>query len=300
MKTKARQEKPFEQKKNYKTLMFENPLEYIRTQLKSTFSQGETRAFTRLILEEVCNLSFSEIASCKFNDLSDNKKQNIISIVKRLQNNEPIQYILGNTEFYGLKLKVTPAVLIPRPETEELAEWILQETKHPTPHILDIGTGSGCIAIVLAKKLKDATVYAWDVSDKALEVAKENARDNDVSVNFSEIDALKPQPVKQHLQIIVSNPPYIREMEKELMTNNVLDYEPHMALFVPNNKALLFYNRIADIAQEQLISNGWLYFEINQAKGAEVVQLLKEKGFVNVELKQDISGNDRMIRAMKK
>ncbi len=299
MKTKARQEKPFEQT-NKTDLMFENPVEYIRTQLKSTFTQGEIRAFTRLILEEVCNLSFFEIASCKFNDLSDNKKQNIISITKRLQNNEPIQYILGNTEFYGLTLKVTPAVLIPRPETEELVEWILQENKQPTPHILDIGTGSGCIAITLAKKLKDATVYAWDVSDKALEVAKENAKTNNVCVNFSQTDALQPQAVNEHLHIIVSNPPYIREMEKEAMTSNVLDYEPHMALFVPDSKALLFYNRIADIAQQQLSSNGWLYFEINQAKGAEVVQLLKEKGFANVELKQDISGNDRMVRAMKK
>ena len=299
MKTKARQEKPFEPT-NKTDLMFENPVEYIRTQLKSTFTQGEIRAFTRLILEEVCNLSFTEIASCKFNDLSDNKKQNIISIVKRLQNNEPIQYILGNTEFYGLTLKVTPAVLIPRPETEELVEWILQETKQPKPHILDIGTGSGCIAITLAKKLKDATVYAWDVSTKALEVAKENAKTNDVFVNFSETDALQPQPVNPYLHIIVSNPPYIREIEKEVMTSNVLDYEPHMALFVPNSNALLFYNSIADIAQKQLISNGWLYFEINQANGAEVVQLLKEKEFVNIELKQDISGNDRMIRAMKK
>jgi release factor glutamine methyltransferase len=280
--------------------MFENPVAYIRTQLNNTFTLGEIRVFTRLILEEVCNLSVSEIASCKFNDLSDNKKQNIISIVKRLQNNEPIQYILGNTEFYGITLKVTPAVLIPRPETEELVEWILQETKQPTPHILDIGTGSGCIAITLAKKLKDTTVYAWDVSGQAIEIAKENAKANNVSINFSVNDALKPQSVKQHLDIVVSNPPYIREMEKELMTNNVLDYEPHMALFVPNNKALLFYNRIADIALEQLTSKGWLYFEINQAKGAEVVQLLKEKGYENVELKQDISGNDRMIRAMKK
>lgn len=280
--------------------MFKDPVTYIRTQLNSTFSQGEIRAFTRLILKEVCNLSFPAIASCKFNDLSDNKKQNIISIVKRLQNNEPIQYILGNTEFYGLTLKVTPTVLIPRPETEELVEWILQDTKQPAPHILDIGTGSGCIAIALAKKMNDATVYAWDVSAKALEVAKENAKTNGVSINFSEKDALKPQPLNPHLHIIVSNPPYIREVEKELMTSNVLNYEPHMALFVPNNKALLFYNSIANIALQQLTSNGWLYFEINQANGAEMVQLLKEKGFINIELKQDISGNDRMIRAMKK
>ena len=203
--------KLFEQK--YKTpLMFKNPVEYIRTQLNNSFSPGEIRAFTRLILEEVCNLSVSEIASCKFNDLSDNKKQNITSIVKRLQNNEPIQYILGATEFYGLPLKVTPAVLIPRPETEELVEWILQETKQPQPHILDIGTGSGCIAITLAKKIKDATVDAWDVSPPSLEVAKENAKLNNVSVNFSKVDVLQPLQKSQHFDIIVSNPPYIREI----------------------------------------------------------------------------------------
>ena len=291
--------KAFEQKRN-QLLMFENPAEYIRNQLNETFSLGEIRTFTRLILEEVCNLSFSEIASCKFNDLSDNKKQNIISIVKRLQNNEPIQYILGNTEFYGLTLKVTPSVLIPRPETEELVEWILLETTQPNPNILDIGTGSGCIAITLAKKIDNATVEAWDVSREALNVAKENATINHVTVNFLEVDALKPLQENQRFDIIVSNPPYIREMERKTMSSNVLDYEPQLALFVPDNKALIFYNRIADIALQQLNSDGWLYFEINHAKGAEVVQLLKEKGFVNIELKKDISRNDRMVRAMKK
>ena len=279
--------------------MFKNPVEYIRTQLNDTFSTGEIRAFTRLILEEECNLSFLEIASCKFNDLSDTKKQNIISIVKRLQNNEPIQYILGKTEFYGLEFKVAPEVLIPRPETEELVEWILLETKQPSPQILDIGTGSGCIAISLAKKMSSATVDAWDVSPKALSIAKDNATINNVSVNFLEVDVLKYQQDKRRFDIIVSNPPYIKEIEKKLMTKNVLDFEPHIALFVPDNQALIFYNSIADIAQVQLKNNGWLYFEINQAKGTEVVQLLKEKGFVNVELKQDISGNDRMVRAMK-
>ncbi len=278
--------------------MFKNPVEYIRNQLNDTFSVGEIRAYTRLILEEVCNLSYSDIASCKLNDLSDNEKQNIISIIKRLQNNEPIQYILGNTEFYGLNFKVTPAVLIPRPETEELVEWILLDTKHPNPHILDIGTGSGCIAIALAKKM-NAVVNAWDVSTKALDIAKENAIANNVSVIFSEIDVLKYQQNEQRFDIIVSNPPYIKEAEKKMMSKNVLDFEPQQALFVPDSDALIFYNRIADIAQQQLTNNGMLYFEINQAKGIEVVQLLEKKGFVNVELKKDISGNNRMVRAMK-
>ena len=283
----------------YNCLMFKNPVEYIRTRLTESFTPGEIRVFTSLILEEVCNLSISDIVACKFNDLSDNEKQNIIRITKRLQNNEPIQYILGKTEFYGLNFKVSPAVLIPRPETEELIEWILLNTKTVNPHILDIGTGSGCIAIALAKLMRYATVDAWDISDGALKVAKENATANNVSVQFSKIDVLQAVLPNKHFDIIVSNPPYIKESEKEMMSKNVLDFEPHEALFVRNHEALIFYNRIAEIANKQLNKNGLLYFEINQANGLEVVQLLKEKNFVNVELKKDISGNDRMVRAMK-
>ena len=279
--------------------MFTNPVEYIRSQLKKTFSPGEIRIFTRLILQEVCNLSYSDILLCKFNDLSDNKKQNIISIVKRLQNNEPIQYILGSTEFYGLTFKVSPAVLIPRPETEELVAWILQETLHTTTTILDVGTGSGCIAISLAKKMPKSIVYAWDISRETLAIAQENAVLNQVTVHFSQVDVLQSIPTNQQYNLIVSNPPYIREMEKEQMSSNVLDYEPHHALFVPNSNSLLFYHRIAEIAQQQLAKNGWLYFEINQAKGAEVVKLLKKMQFTQIELRKDISGNPRMVRAMK-
>ena len=279
--------------------MFENPVEYIRTQLSKIFTLGEIRVFTTLILKEVSNLSFSDIIACKFKDLSDNEKQNIISIVKRLLNNEPIQYILGKTEFYGLEFKVSPAVLIPRPETEELIEWILLETKKINPHILDIGTGSGCIAIALAKKMQYATVDAWDISESALEIARQNAITNNVSVEFSNVDVLKSLSVRKYFDIIVSNPPYIKESEKEKMEKNVLDYEPHEALFVANNDALIFYNRITDIAKENLNENGVLYFEINRANGVEIVQMLKRKGLMNIELKKDISGNNRMIRAMK-
>lgn len=279
--------------------MFENPVDYIRTHLSDIFTLGEIRAFTTLILKEECNISFSDIIACKFTELSDNEKQNIISIVQRLQNGEPIQYIIGHTEFYGLDFKVTPSVLIPRPETEELIEWILLETKQLNPHIVDIGTGSGCIAIALAKKMKYATVDAWDVSAKALEVAKNNAISNSVSIKFTAVDVLKEQSFNKKFDIIVSNPPYIKDCEKEVMSKNVLDFEPHQALFVSDNDALIFYNRIADIAMQELNTNGWVYFEINQANGLEVVQLLQARGFVDVELKKDISGNDRMVRAMK-
>ncbi|NLC49091.1 MAG: peptide chain release factor N(5)-glutamine methyltransferase [Bacteroidales bacterium] len=271
----------------------------MRTHLSEGFTVGEIRAFTTLILKEVCNLSFSDIVACKFTELSDNEKQNIISIVKRLQKGEPIQYILGVTEFYGLDLKVTSSVLIPRPETEELVEWILLETKQLNPHILDIGTGSGCIAITLSKKMKYATVDAWDVSAEALEVAKENAKANNVSIKFSKVDVLAKQDLDKRFDIIVSNPPYIIESEKKVMSKNVLDFEPHQALFVSNNDALIFYDRIADIAVKLLNKNGMLYFEINQAYGQQIVQLLQQKNFINIELKKDISGNYRMIRAMK-
>ncbi len=277
--------------------MFENPVDYIRTHLIEMFTLGEIRVFTSLILEEVCNLSFSDIATCKFNELSDNEKQKIVCIVKRLQNDEPIDYIIGMTEFYGLVFKVNPSVLIPRPETEELVEWILLETKEVNPHILDIGTGSGCIAIALAKKMKYSIVDAWDVSGEALDVAKENAISNKVSISFSRVDVLKPQQFHQTFDVIVSNPPYIKESEKEVMGKNVLNFEPHQALFVADQDALIFYSSIADIAKKQLNTNGMLYFEIHQAKGHEVVQLLKNKGFVDVQLRQDMSGNYRMVRA---
>ena len=164
---------------------------------------------------------------------------------------------------------------------------------------MDIGTGSGCIAIALAKKMRYATVEAWDISEEALAVAKENALLNKVSVQFYNVDVLNAENTHKRYDIIVSNPPYIKELEKEQMEKNVLDFEPHLALFVPNDDALIFYNRIADIAKSQLNNNGLLYFEINQAKGEEVIQILKDKDFINVELKKDISGNSRMVRAMK-
>ena len=276
--------------------MFENPDEYIRNQLADKYTHGEVRIFSTLILKEVCNLSLTDIVACKFNELSDKEKQKIVSIVNRLRGNEPIQYILGKTDFFGLNFKVNPSVLIPRPETEELVEWILLEIKKINPHVLDIGTGSGCIAITIAKHFQYATVEGWDISEKALEIANENGQLNEVYVKFSKVDVLKDHVSQKQYDIIVSNPPYIKESEREIMEKNVLNYEPQEALFVPNEEALIFYDRIADIAKKQLIDGGMLYFEINQAKGDEVVQLLNAKGFVDVELRKDISGNERMVR----
>lgn len=279
--------------------MFENPVEYIYTQLNEIYTKSELRVLSSLILKEVSNLSFSDIVNRKFKNLSNTEKQKIIHIVERLQNNEPIQYVLGKTEFYGLDFKVNPSVLIPRPETEELVEWVLLETKQINPHLLDIGTGSGCIAIALAKHLHYGTIDAWDISEKALEVAIENATLNNVSIKFSVVNVLKPVDLDKRFDIIVSNPPYITVSEKSFMKKNVLDFEPHEALFVTDEESLIFYNKISDIALKMLNSNGHLYFEINQAKGTDVMELLKRKGFENVELRNDISGNSRMIKAMK-
>ena len=279
--------------------MFENPVEYIRSQLIEIYTKSELRVISSLILEEVCNLSFSDIVSCKFKNLSITEKQKITHIIKRLQNNEPIQYVLGKTEFYGLDFIVNPSVLIPRPETEELVEWILLETKQINPHLLDIGTGSGCIAIALAKHLHYGTVDAWDISKEALKVAKDNAALNHVSIKFSKVNVLEPIDTDKRFDIIVSNPPYITVSEKKLMEKNVLDFEPHEALFVPNEESLIFYSKISDIALKMLNPKGSLYFEINQAKGTDVMELLIRKGFQDVKLRKDISGNSRMIKATK-
>ena len=228
-----------------------------------------------------------------------------------LHNEKPIQYIIGETEFYRLPFYVNQHVLIPRPETEELVEWIISlpnsSQKEKNLNILDIGTGSGCIAISLAKNLPNASVFAIDISKKALQVAKQNAVLNEVTVEFIEYDILSSNIIQTpsirgknlnlKFDIIVSNPPYVRQLERQEIKNNVLNYEPHIALFVENDNPLLFYNHIIDFAKENLTKNGKLYVEINQYLGQETVTLLKEKGFTNIELKKDLFGNDRMVRA---
>jgi release factor glutamine methyltransferase len=228
-----------------------------------------------------------------------------------LKKEKPIQYILGETEFYGLPFLVNVNTLIPRPETEELVEWIIKSTNYEIQstklRILDIGTGSGCIAISLAKNIPNAEVSAIDVSEKALATAKKNAEINKIVVNFINVDILKINDLAElptsnfqlptQFDIIVSNPPYVRNLEKAEIKPNVLEYEPHLALFVEDTDALLFYRKIANLAKENLSENGQLFFEINQYLGKETVELLEDLGFKNIELKKDIYGNDRMIRS---
>ena len=266
--------------------------------LESLYGIEEAESFFYLILENKHQMKRIDLA---LNSNFDFSEEDILiweKIKSRLLKEEPIQYILGSTHFMDLSFKVTPDVLIPRPETEELVEWIINESKNRTSlKILDIGTGSGCIAISLAHHLPNAEVFAIDVSAKALQMAKQNALLNHVEVHFLEIDILKAENLPQQFDIIVSNPPYVRNLEKEEIKNNVLEHEPHLALFVDDFNALIFYKKIAELAIKNLNNNGQLFFEINQYLGREMVQLLEDLQFSNIELRKDIYGNARMTRA---
>lgn len=275
----------------------QNPKDFIKSELKDLYSPDEISSLTRLILEKEFAIPFADILACKFNHLSDAEMQKLTEIVGKLKNSEPIQYILGESDFFGLAFYVNGSVLIPRPETEELVQWVLESAENKPMKILDIGTGSGCIAVTLAKKLPSAEVHAWDISEDALEVARKNAERNGVKVIFVKRDMLLEPVSDEKFDIIVSNPPYVTEVEKTEMQENVLNFEPHLALFVPDDNALVFYEKIADFALTNLNKGGQLFFEINRAKGADIARLLEEKGFKNIELRKDISGNERMVMA---
>jgi release factor glutamine methyltransferase len=270
-------------------------------ELSSIYDGAEAESFFYLILEEKHQLKRIDLALNIDFKLSETEVQNWNFILEKLKQEIPIQYILGKTNFYGLDFEVNENVLIPRPETEELVDWILsnQQIDKPTNplRILDIGTGSGCIAITLAKNLPSAEVFAIDVSESALAIAKKNAVKNNAEVNFLQKDILETIDLEQQFDIIVSNPPYVRNLEKAEIKKNVLDNEPHLALFVEDNDALVFYRKIAQLAQKNLSENGQLYFEINQYLGKETVELLENLGFKNIELRKDIYGNHRMIRS---
>ena len=276
-------------------------LKDLQTSLKGEYSESEIHVLGMLILEKLTG--FSRIWLLIHKELKLNDEQNIIAsqYLERLKNHEPIQYILGETEFYGLKFKVNPSVLIPRPETEELVEWV--KPPHPpkggflsgTPTLLDVGTGSGCIAVALKKKYPSATVSAIDISAEALKVASENAALNQVDVEFIQDDILHPATTDRKWDVIVSNPPYIPASEQRYLHKNVTDFEPHLALFVQDNDPLIFYRKIAEFALSHLTAGGRLYVEIHQSLGRQCCQLLESMGFQSVELRKDLSGNDRMI-----
>lgn len=269
----------------------------IQEGLANKYTAGEIKALTRILAIEL--LGVSQMAYFLKDDFTLTAEQEALlcNAIVRLQKQEPIQYILGYSDFCGLRFKVTPATLIPRPETSELVEWIASEATG-YESILDIGTGSGCIAISLAYKLPQSKVTAWDISNEALAVATENSKANSQTVTFEQVDILAYEPKGEQFDIIVSNPPYIKENEKEAMHANVLDWEPHTALFVPNNDPLLFYRIIAKKGLQILTPGGRLYFEINRAHGKETMEMLAALGYTSIELRKDFAENDRMIRAI--
>jgi len=265
--------------------------------LGALYDASEIEALTLLVVSEICGLSKAKIKAFPETEIAQTQYEKLNATLTRLKTGEPIQYILGHTEFYGLPFKVNPSVLIPRPETEELVEWALAvgSGQLAVGSILDIGTGSGCIAISLKKNLPDAQVSAIDISTQALATAKQNAELNEVEINFIEGDILNIKSEIPKSGIIISNPPYVTLKDKKQMHTNVNDFEPHTALFVPDNDPLIFYKAIADFALKNLSENGKLFFEINESLGNETVELLKGKGFKNIDLRKDMSGRDRMV-----
>lgn len=272
---------------------------YIKQAINSQYPDTEASAIAKAILTDVFQLSTTDLYASKDMNFSTNQAEKLEVIITRLRANEPLQYILGNCYFCGLDFHVEPGVLIPRPETAELVEWIISDRKDSDSpiRILDIGTGSGCISISLAKNLPKSEVHAWDISEDAIRIASGNANRLDANVRFLQTDVLGQIPTDTMMNVIVSNPPYITEAERTDMDANVTDWEPDTALFVPDNTPLLFYERIADIGKQILTPDGTLYFEINQRFGTETVEMLRPKGYRNVELRKDLSGNDRMIKA---
>ncbi len=269
--------------------------------LKGIYPSEEIQSFFNILSEEYLKLSRLEIALNPQKEISENAAEKFQKAILRLKNQEPLQYIIGETEFYGLPFKVNKHTLIPRPETEELVDWILSEKTLNTQYsllntILDIGTGSGCIAISLAKNLSNSKVSAMDFSEEALKIAKENAVINKVEVDFIQMDILNTKTLPKQYDIIVSNPPYVRELEKKQMQQNVLRYEPDSALYVSNDDPLLFYRTISRLAKNHLNPHGKLFFEINEYLADELTELLKFEGFQSIEIKKDIFGKNRMIK----
>ncbi len=267
--------------------------------LDNLYPANEIDALAKQLLQSVCGMSRTDILLDKNKDLLLEKRDKLEQILQRLQHGEPIQYILGETDFFGMTFRVAPGVLIPRPETEELVDLIIRENQKTKLSILDIGTGSGCIAISLANKLSAPEVHAWDVSAEALAIAKENSRKNNATVFFRHIDVLKvtPEELTSRFDIIVSNPPYVCEEEANTMHCNVLQYEPHLALFVPDNDPLRFYCKIAELGTSLLKNKGKLYFEINERFGQQTAAMLENLGYSYVEIIKDIFGKDRIVKA---
>ena len=270
---------------------------YIRQSLQDIYPPEEVKALSMLICCDMLGLDALDIYMGKDIILSECKQRELENIIFRLQKNEPIQYIRGFAEFSGRNFKVASGVLIPRPETAELVELIVKENPNAR-HLLDIGTGSGCIAISLDKKLPDVDVEAWDISEEALAIARKNNEELDAQVTFRRQDVFSADGIQgTSYDIIVSNPPYVTETEKTEMEANVLDWEPELALFVPDEDPLCFYRRIAELGRELLRPGGKLYFEINQAYGQDMIRMIEMNQYRDVRVIKDIFGKDRIVTA---
>ena len=267
--------------------------------LTPLYEPGEAKAIVRLLLDERYGLSWADVLGGKVTELSANDQTELEKMMLQLENGEPIQYIIGVADFCGRQFRVAPGVLIPRPETEELCRWIIsQKGQSPLCEILDIGTGSGCIAITLALEQPDAHVTAWDISDEALRIAQENAISLGANVCFKKEDILNI-PHSSKYSLIVSNPPYIQPKERDGMAENVLSYEPSLALFAPEENPIVFYQRIGDYAWQSLHAGGQLWFELNPLTAEDVSNHLHCLGFIDIEIRQDQFGKQRFLKATK-
>lgn len=267
---------------------------YLKEQLQAVYEEREASTIASYVLEDVFGIQNPRSSTRQF---TKEEQREFKRIVEELVQKRPWQYVVGIADFYNLKFEVNEAVLIPRAETEELVYAIVEKHKKEPIEILDIGTGSACIAVALKKEMPHARVNAVDVSKEALELAQRNAQRNELDINFQQVDILDLEQIQKMPQyhLIVSNPPYIQDSERSVMPAHVLAYEPHLALFVTNKDPLQFYKAIADFAQTHLYPKGWLYFEINEYFGTEVLTLLENKGFVNCALVQDMSNRDRIV-----
>lgn len=265
--------------------------------LTPDYDEQEARAIVRILLEDGFGMSFTDIICGGLDRLSTEQKTSIERLMRRLCQGEPVQYVIGKASFLDRSFIVTPDVLIPRPETEDLCNWITKETKEPSTDILDIGTGSGCIGTSLALDIPSSHVTVWDISDKALLIADKNARQLGADITTVLQDALNPPSDVRQWDIIVSNPPYICDMERKDMERNVLEHEPHTALFVPDDNPLLFYSAIARYARQALRPKGSLYFEINPVYEKELLQMLSMEGFTHISIKKDRFGKVRFVKA---
>jgi release factor glutamine methyltransferase len=286
---------------NIQGVQIRTACEYIKKELAGIYSEREIYSLTYIILEDILNMRRHEIMLDTSVKLDEEHAEKLTNIVQQLKDGRPVQYILGYTFFCGLKLHVSPRVLIPRPETEELVYWIV-EREYETPSVIvDIGTGSGCIALALQNHYPSSTVYATDSSPGALAVARENAISHKLQVHFFRNDILTEEFCPENIaaDILVSNPPYVKESEKQMLDYRILAHEPHSALFVDNNDPLLFYKSILRQSDRMLKQGGRIYFEIHEHTGKEMTALLHKSGYQDIELKKDINDKDRMITAVK-